>query len=98
MGAHMPDDVPLSTHVTLRVPGEVVEAFDRLAKILDRPRSWVMVRAFRAYLEAEGAEVFEDAEALGELDAGGETVSADEVIADIRQIIATGERRRAKGR
>lgn len=94
----MPDDVPQSAHVTLRVPGDIVEAFDRLAKILDRPRSWVMIRAFRAYLEAEGADLFEDADALAELDAGGETVSGEEVVADIRQIVEMGERRRATRR
>jgi predicted transcriptional regulator len=94
----MPDDVPLSTHVTLRVPGDVVEAFDRLAKILDRPRSWVMIRAFRAYLEAEGADLSEDAYALAELDAGGETVPGEEVVADIRQIIEASERRRTTRR
>jgi predicted transcriptional regulator len=91
----MPDDVPLSTHVTLRVPGDVVEAFDRLAKVLDRPRSWVMVRAFRAYLEAEGAEVFEDAEALAD---DGETIAADEMIAEMREIIEGEERKRTKQR
>lgn len=41
----MPDDQPGSSHVSLRVPTDVVAAFDRLAAILERPRSWVMVRA-----------------------------------------------------
>jgi predicted transcriptional regulator len=91
----MPDDAPLSTHVTLRVPGDVVEAFDRLAKILDRPRSWVMVRALRGYLEDEGAEIFEDAEALAD---DGETVSAEEMIAEMREIIEGGDRKPAKQR
>lgn len=93
----MPDDVPLPTHVTLRVPTDVVEAFDRLAKILERPRSWAMIRALRAYLEEEGAEIFEDAETLAELDAGAETVPIEDVIAEMRQIIEAGERKRAKG-
>jgi predicted transcriptional regulator len=94
----MPDDAVLSSHVTLRVPSDIVEAFDRLAKILDRPRSWVMVRALRAYLKAEGSEIFEDAEALAELDAGAETVSAEEVITKMKEIVATAERRRAMRR
>ena len=87
----MPDDVALSTHVTLRVPSEIVEAFDRLAKILERPRSWVMVRALRAYLEEEGAEIFEDAEALAD---DGETISAEEMIAEMRKIIEGDEKQR----
>jgi predicted transcriptional regulator len=91
----MPDDGVLTTHVTLRVPGDVVEAFDRLAKVLDRPRSWVMVRALRNYLEEEGAEVFEDAAALAELDRG-ETIAAEDVIAEMREIIDAAERKRAK--
>jgi predicted transcriptional regulator len=88
----MPDDVALTAHVTLRVPSEIVEAFDRLAKILERPRSWVMVRALRAYLEEGGAEIFEDAEALAD---DGETISAEEMIAEMREIIEGGERKRA---
>jgi len=91
----MPDDGVLTTHVTLRVPADVVEAFDRLAKVLDRPRSWVMVRALRNYLEEEGAEVFEDAAALAELDRG-ETIAAEDVIAEMRDIIGAAERKRAK--
>jgi predicted transcriptional regulator len=93
----MPDEGTLTTHVTLRIPADIVEAFDRLAKVLDRPRSWVMVRALRNYLEEEGAEVFEDAEALAELDRG-ETIPAEEVVAEMREIISAAERKRAKPR
>ena len=93
----MPDDGALTSHVTLRIPTDVVEAFDRLAKVLDRPRSWVMVRALRNYLEEEGAEVFEDAAALAEL-ARGEMIQAEDVIAEMREIIKTAERKRAKRR
>ncbi len=91
----MADDGALTAHVTLRVPTDVVEAFDRLAKVLDRPRSWVMVRALRNYLEEEGAEVLEDVEALAELDRG-ETVPAEDVIAEMREIIGAAERKRSK--
>jgi predicted transcriptional regulator len=94
----MPDDTALTTHVTLRIPADVVEAFDRLGKILDRPRSWVMVRALRRYLEDEAAEIFEDAEALAELDRGGQTIPAEDVIAEMRGIIKAAERKRAKRR
>lgn len=93
----MPDDAMASAHVTVRVPSDVLEAYDRLAKILERPRSWVLLRALRAYLEAEGAEVFEDAAALAELDNGAETVPIEDVIAEMREIIEAGERKRAKG-
>jgi predicted transcriptional regulator len=91
----VPDDVALSTHVTIRVPSDVVEAYDRLAKILERPRSWVMVRALRAYLQAEGEEVFEDAEALAALDRG-ESVPMEDAITEMRETLAAAERRRAE--
>ena len=66
----MPDDHGGSSHVSLRLPNDVIEAFDRLAALLERPRSWVMLRAMRHYLDAEGAELLEDAESLTQLDRG----------------------------
>jgi len=89
----MPNDNEGSAHVSLRVPADVVQAFDKLAAILDRPRSWVMLRALRQYLEDEGAELTEDAESLAELDRG-ESVSFEDSIREVREII----RRAAKSR
>ena len=84
----MPDDHPLSSHVSLRVPSDLIEAFDRLAAALERPRSWVMLRALRQYLdEGEGAEIAEDIESLAELDRG-ETVSSEELHQRVEEIIA----------
>lgn len=91
----MPDDQPPSTHVSLRVPPDVVEAFDRLAAILERPRSWVMVRALRCYLEEEGAEIFEDEESIAELDRG-EVVSSEEMFRRLDAIIAKAEKAHAR--
>jgi predicted transcriptional regulator len=56
--------------VTRSMPTEMVEQFGRLAMLLERPSSWVMLRALRQYLEAEGAELAEDAESLASLDRG----------------------------
>ena len=90
----MPDDhMPLS-HVSLRVPQDVIEAFDKLAQALDRPRSWVMVRALRCYLDEEGAEIFEDAESLAELDRG-ERVPFEESMRRVKEIIAEADAKRA---
>ena len=83
------------TTVTIDLPSDLLRAFDRLATIVQYPRCWVIEGAMGAYLEAEGAEIFEDAEALAELDNGAETVSAEEVVAEMRSIIEAGERRRA---
>jgi predicted transcriptional regulator len=90
----LPDDPIVSSHVSLRVPSEVIEAFDKLAAILDRPRSWVMLRALRQYLEDEGAEIAEDAESLAELDRG-ESAPLEDSIRAVRQIIAATEKTRA---
>jgi len=87
----LPDDHIVSSHISLRVPNDVIEAFDRLAALLDRPRSCVMLRALRQYLEDEGAELAEDAESLAELDRG-ETVSDKELRRRMEKIIAGAQK------
>ena len=89
----MPNDNAGSTHVSLRVPNDLIEAFDKLAAMLDRPRSWVMLRALRQYLEDEGAEIAEDVESLAELDRG-ESVPFEESIREVREIIDKTEEKR----
>ena len=90
----MPDDQPLTSHVSLRVPNDVIEAFDRIADALERPRSWIMVRALRQYLaEGEGKEIEQDTESLAELDRG-EIVSSEELQQRLRKIVAKPERAR----
>jgi len=93
----MPDDVSPSTSVSLRVPTELLDEIDRIACALDRPRSWVMLRALRAYLKTEGAEVIEDVEALAELDRG-EGIPADDVLSQMDEIIDAGDARGARRR
>jgi predicted transcriptional regulator len=94
----MPDDSRLpSTHVTLRVPTDVVEKFDRLAAAMERPRSWVMLRALRQYLEDEGAEVFDDIERIAELDRG-EYEPFENSIKEIEQIIKRAEKKHQSGK
>ena len=93
----MPDDVSPSTSVSLRVPTELLDEIDRIAHALDRPRSWVMLRALRAYLKTEGAEVIEDVEALAELDRG-EGIPADDVLSQMDEIIDAGDAKGARRR
>ena len=93
----MPDDHAGSSHVSLRVPDEVIRAFDKLAGILDRPRSWVMLRALRRYLEDEGAEIAADAESLAQLDRG-EGVPFAPVIDEVDQIIRRRSVKRSRKR
>jgi predicted transcriptional regulator len=93
----LPNDNAVSTHVSLRVPNDLIHAFDKLAVILERPRSWVMVRALRQYLEDEGAEIAEDAESLAELDRG-ESAPLAESICEVREIIGRTEKTRQRSR
>jgi predicted transcriptional regulator len=88
----MPDDQPLTSHVSLRIPNDLIEAFDRIATALERPRSWIMVRALRQYLdEGEGREIEEDTESLAELDRG-ESAPLEDSIRKLRERIAEKER------
>ena len=92
----MPDDQPMTSHVSLRVPNDVVEAFDRIAAALERPRSWVMLRALRQYLDdGEGREIEEDTESIAELDRG-ERAPFEEVLDRVKEIIAKAEAARKK--
>src|SRR5215813_1012797 len=87
----VPNDNPGSMHISLRVPGDLMQAFDKLAAMLERPRSWVMLRALRQYLEDEGAELIEDAESLAELDRG-ESAPLAESVREVREIIGRTEK------
>jgi len=92
----VPDDQPMTSHVSLRVPNDLVEAFDRIATALERPRSWAMLRALRQYLnEGEGREIEEDTESLAELDRG-ESVPFEEVLDRLREIATRAEAARKK--
>jgi histone H3/H4 len=53
------------------------------------------VAALRQYLEDEGAELFEDAESVAELERG-ETVSAEDLRRQVEVIIANAEKARAQ--
>jgi predicted transcriptional regulator len=88
----VPDDQPVTSHISLRVPNDLVEAYDRIASALERPRSWVMLRALRQYLDdGEGREIEEDTESLAELDRG-ESEPLEDSIRKLRQRIADKER------
>jgi len=85
-----------STHVSLRVPTDLIATFDRIAAALERPRSWVMVRALRQYIEdGEGAEIEEDTESLAQLDRG-ERIPFEESLRKVDQIIAGAEAKRTR--
>ena len=75
------------TQVSMRIPNEVLADFDRIAAALERDRSWVMLRAFKTFLEGEGSVILDEAEGLAELDRG-ESHDLDDVLAEAEAIIA----------
>jgi predicted transcriptional regulator len=82
--------------VSIRVPADVVERLDKVAAILERPRSWVILRAIRQYLADEGQEVLDVQEGIEELERG-EGIPFDQVLAEMDEIIAKAEAKRAAG-
>lgn len=75
------------TQVSLRVPVAVVQDFERIAHALDRDRTWVMLRAFQAYLEGEGGHLLEEMKGIEEVESG-QSVDFDEVMDKADRVIA----------
>lgn len=76
----------LSDPLTLRLPLDVLQDIEAIAKACERTRSWVIVRALKGYLLAEGREVLENVKAQADMDAGlGEDI--DDVLRDIDAIL-----------
>jgi predicted transcriptional regulator len=82
--------------VSLRVPSDLIETLDKIAAALERPRSWVMLRALRQYIADEGQEVLDVQEGIAELDRG-EGIPIEDVLAEMDEIIAKAEARRKAG-
>ncbi|RYE50680.1 MAG: ribbon-helix-helix protein, CopG family [Rhizobiaceae bacterium] len=79
--------VTSSESVTLRIPGDVLSRIQTIADATDRSRSYIIVRALRAYLLSEGSDVLEAIEGRQQI-AAGEHEDLDDVIADMDRIIA----------
>lgn len=76
----------LSDPITMRLPRDLLSDIETIATACERSRSWVIVRALKAYLMAEGGEVLDVVRAREELMAGG-GIDADDLIAEIDEII-----------
>lgn len=72
----------LSDPLTMRLPRDVLADIEEIARVCDRSRSWVFVRALKSYLASEGREILDVARAQREIEAG-DVIDLDEVIADI---------------
>ncbi len=76
----------LSDPVTLRLPIDVLQSVETIAKSSDRTRSWVMVRALRLYLAGEGAEILRITNGLQQIESvGGHDM--DDVLGEIESIV-----------
>ncbi|HYP38612.1 MAG TPA: ribbon-helix-helix protein, CopG family [Stellaceae bacterium] len=91
----MPDDVG-STPISIRVPLDVLEKLDKIASAIDRPRSWICLRALRQYLADEGAEILDVQEGIAQLDRG-ESVPLDDVIAELEEVVGRTDAKRTSG-
>jgi predicted transcriptional regulator len=85
-----------SKPVSLRVPSDLIETLDKIAAALERPRSWVMLRALRHYIADEGQEVLDVQEGIAEAERG-EVVPIEDVLAEMDEIIARAEAKRKAG-
>lgn len=72
----------LSEPVALRIPIDVLSDIERIAEIGERTRSWVIVRALKAYLATEGQEILDIAKGRDEFDRGA-AHDLDEVLDEI---------------
>ena len=76
----------LSDPLTMRLPVDLLRDIEAVAKTCNRTRSWVIVRALKAYMMAEGGEVLDVIKAREEFAAGlGHDI--DDVLAEIDAII-----------
>jgi predicted transcriptional regulator len=80
MEAVMPST--LSDPVAVRMPTDVLQGIDEVAELLDRKRSWVVVRALRNYLQGEGKYLVELA-AARESARKADAISGDDLIAEL---------------
>jgi predicted transcriptional regulator len=76
--------------VTARIPSELRERLDHLAKNTDRSRAWHIVRALEAYLAETEQLVAGDLEGIQALETG-DVVPGEEVGRMIRELIAANK-------
>ena len=92
----MPDGSSNAIPISVRLPAEIVEKLDRVAAIMERPRSWVILDAVREYLADEGQEMLDIQAGIDEADRG-ETVPFEEVLEEMKRRVEEAERKRAGG-
>jgi predicted transcriptional regulator len=79
--------------ISVRLPSEMVEKLDKVAAIMERPRSWVIMDAIREYLADEGQEMLDVQAGIEEADRG-ETTPFEDVLRDMEETISRAEAER----
>jgi predicted transcriptional regulator len=85
MADNKTDKPVLSDPITLRLPMDILEDIEKIAETADRSRSWVIVRALKYYLMAEGAEMLSIRRGREDIEAG-RTVDADDLFAELDRL------------
>jgi predicted transcriptional regulator len=83
-----------STTMTVRLPVDVKERLERLAKATRRSRSFLAAEAVEAYVDREVAIVEGIEAGLADMKAG-RVVAHDKAMARLEQTIAAAEKRKA---
>lgn len=81
-GTKTSDKPVLSDPITLRLPVDILEDIEKIAQTADRSRSWVIVRALKYYLMAEGNDILQIRKGEEQI-ARGETVDAEDLFAEL---------------
>ena len=89
-------DALKTTQFSLPSLNEDVASFDKIATLLQRDRTWVMLRALRLYLQGEGRDLLRDAEGLASLDRG-ECQDFDVAMDELEGLVAEAALREASG-
>lgn len=77
----------LSDPITMRLPLDLLAELEEVAEVCERSRSWVIVRALKAYLAEEGREIRDIARARAQLRDGDGGHDLDSVLNEVEAIV-----------
>lgn len=83
------------TDVSLALPFETVQAYNRLAELLEKEPAGLMRQALDQYLASTGRQALQDAQGLDELDRG-DSAELDDVLDKARLIVEAADLRRRR--
>lgn len=72
----------LSDPIALRIPVDILAEIEQIAEISERTRSWIIVRALKAYLASEGRDILAVAKGREQI-AEGNSHGLDEVLDEL---------------